>query len=333
MLGRQAKKLIKLMYGGLHGLHGESERTVPEYAHNMRTSFEEAYKHIREKVGDKQKHQKRLYNKKIHSQPYKPGDLDIVALEKVVVGKVARMTCAHRDTKKQLWQKNFLLLGTGFPELTGLVQVTGVRISLIDHEHMMVMMTRAKAKQQLEDELIRKEKQFYLVHALIQLYQVYLCILMQLPLGNYKLKILPTLTEVRYMLENSASRKREAVAEFLRREGVIYRKWIPKGRCLAFQVEQLVLPKYGMRYPEAVPLKNTDVEHIANKFAFQELWHPMGHLSSQSGVQQGDLLGPILFALVLQKLISTIDADDECLQLLLQAWYLDDGVLESCNGA
>ena len=75
MLGRQAKKLIKLMYGGLHGLHGESERTVPEYAHNMRTSFEEAYKHIREKVGDKQKHQKRLYNKKIHSQPYKPGDL------------------------------------------------------------------------------------------------------------------------------------------------------------------------------------------------------------------------------------------------------------------
>ena len=63
------------------------------------------------------------------------------------------------------------------------MQVTGVRISLIDHEHMMVMMTRAKAKQQLEDELIRKEKQFYLVHALIQLYQVYLCILMQLPLG------------------------------------------------------------------------------------------------------------------------------------------------------
>ena len=41
-----------------------------------------------------------------------------------------------------------------------------------------------------------------------------------------------------------------------------------------------------------------------------ELWHPMGHLSSQSGVQQGDPLGPMLFALVLQKLISTIDAND-----------------------
>ena len=45
--------------------------------------------------------------------------------------------------------------------------------------------------------------------------------------------------------------------------------------------------------------------------SYQELWHPMGHLSSQSGVQQGDPLGPMLFALVLQKLISTIDADDE----------------------
>ena len=55
MLGKQAKKLIKHMYGGLHG---ESERTVPEYAYNMRTSisFEEAYKYVREKVGDKQKH-------------------------------------------------------------------------------------------------------------------------------------------------------------------------------------------------------------------------------------------------------------------------------------
>eukprot|EP00731_Ephydatia_muelleri_P009283 Em0004g1621a len=65
-----------------------------------------------------------------------------------------------------------------------------------------------------------------------------------------------------------------------------------------------------------------------------ELWHPMGHLCSQSGVQQGDPLGPMLFALVLQKLISTIDADDECLQLLLQAWYLDDdGVLAGFGSA
>ena len=57
------------------------------------------------------------------------------------------------------------------------------------------------------------------------------------------------------------------------------------------------------------------------------IWHPLGHISSESGVQQGDPLGPLLFALVLQKLISSVDADDECVDLLYQAWYLDDGVI------
>ena len=50
-------------------------------------------------------------------------------------------------------------------------------------------------------------------------------------------------------------------------------------------------------------------------------------MSSQTGVQQGDPLGPMLFALVLHKLVSSIDADDGCLNLILQTWYLDDGVL------
>ena len=63
------------------------------------------------------------------------------------------------------------------------------------------------------------------------------------------------------------------------------------------------------------------------------LWHPMGRLSSESGVQQGDPLGPLLFALVLHKVISAIDADDECLDLLYQAWYMDDGVLAGKRSA
>eukprot|EP00731_Ephydatia_muelleri_P016073 Em0009g497a len=50
-------------------------------------------------------------------------------------------------------------------------------------------------------------------------------------------------------------------------------------------------------------------------------------LTSEAGVQQGDPLGPLFFALVLHKVIDTIDADDDCLHLILQAWYLDDGVL------
>ena len=50
------------------------------------------------------------------------------------------------------------------------------------------------------------------------------------------------------------------------------------------------------------------------------LWHSLGQLSSEAGVQQGDPLGPLFFALVLYKVVSAIDADDECLDLLFQAW-------------
>ena len=44
-------------------------------------------------------------------------------------------------------------------------------------------------------------------------------------------------------------------------------------------------------------------------------------------MQQGDPLGPVFFALVLHRIVPSIDADDDCLNLLYQAWYLDDGVL------
>ena len=50
----------------------------------------------------------------------------------------------------------------------------------------------------------------------------------------------------------------------------------------------------------------------------------MGRLQSQAGVQQGDPLGPLLFALALQEILPSLDPDH---QLNLQSWYLDDGVL------
>ena len=49
-----------------------------------------------------------------------------------------------------------------------------------------------------------------------------------------------------------------------------------------------------------------------------------GHIMSAIGVQQGDPLGPLLFALILHPLIHQIR--DSC-KLLLHAWYLDNGTL------
>ncbi|GJY07118.1 hypothetical protein Tco_0374172 [Tanacetum coccineum] len=48
------------------------------------------------------------------------------------------------------------------------------------------------------------------------------------------------------------------------------------------------------------------------------------HIWSASGVQQGDPLGPLIFALVLHPLVHKIR--DSC-KLLLHAWYLNDGTV------
>ena len=53
----------------------------------------------------------------------------------------------------------------------------------------------------------------------------------------------------------------------------------------------------------------------------------MGIITSEMGVQQGDPLGPLLFCLVLQKMISTIGGDPTCNGLKFHSWYIDDGVV------
>ena len=57
------------------------------------------------------------------------------------------------------------------------------------------------------------------------------------------------------------------------------------------------------------------------------LWHSMGTLTSEAGVQQRDPLGPFYFALVLHHLVLSISKGESCQDLLFNAWYLDDGVV------
>ena len=57
------------------------------------------------------------------------------------------------------------------------------------------------------------------------------------------------------------------------------------------------------------------------------LFHPMGTVSSETGVQQGNPLEPLFYCLVLHKLVATIISDEEASHLLYHKWYVDDGVV------
>ncbi|KAL5492004.1 hypothetical protein EMCRGX_G017390 [Ephydatia muelleri] len=90
---------------------------------------------------------------------------------------------------------------------------------------------------------------------------------------------------------------------------------------------QVILDECALHFPELLPWATWCYA------AHPLLWHPMGRIFSETGVQQGDPLGPLLFALVLQKILNAIDADDECIHILYQAWYLDDGTLAGKKSA
>ena len=84
---------------------------------------------------------------------------------------------------------------------------------------------------------------------------------------------------------------------------------------------QAVLNACALHIPELLPWSQWCYgQHPA-------LWHSLGTISSEIGVQQGDPLGPLLFCLVLQQIILAIAEDVDCESLLFHHWYIDDGVV------
>ena len=88
-----------------------------------------------------------------------------------------------------------------------------------------------------------------------------------------------------------------------------------------------VLQQCLMHFPEIYPWTSWCYSQ------HPKLLHPVGSISSASGVQQGDPLGPLLFALFLQSVLKKLAADPQCQQLLLSAWYLDDGAMAGPGSA
>ena len=82
---------------------------------------------------------------------------------------------------------------------------------------------------------------------------------------------------------------------------------------------QAFLSECSKHFPERLPW----VSWSCGQHPF--LWHTLGCLSSESGVQQGDPLGPLLFSLVLHILVMKIVPAPA--NIPFHAWYLHDGAV------
>ena len=84
---------------------------------------------------------------------------------------------------------------------------------------------------------------------------------------------------------------------------------------------QAVLDACGLHFPELLQCSSWYYGKHPT------LWHPLGTISSETGVQQGDPQGPLLICLVPQHVMSAIAEDADCASLLFHKWYVDDGVV------
>ena len=71
MFGRQARIPVDIMFGS----SPVTDTSPSAYATTLKQSLSSAYNHVRNKMNATFEHQKQLYDKKVHGQPYNVGDL------------------------------------------------------------------------------------------------------------------------------------------------------------------------------------------------------------------------------------------------------------------
>ena len=89
MYGREAKIPADIVYG----TPAEQPQTHSQYASNLRQSLEKAYSQARKEMNTAAQRQKSLYDKKVHGEPYKVGDLVWLLNPAVPKGKSRKLNC------------------------------------------------------------------------------------------------------------------------------------------------------------------------------------------------------------------------------------------------
>ena len=93
MFGRQARLPVDLLYGSELEAILKNTRTVPDYVVDLKKSLVEAYAAVRETLGTKLQRQKDFYNRKVHGEPHKAGDLVMLFSPVVPKGGARKFRC------------------------------------------------------------------------------------------------------------------------------------------------------------------------------------------------------------------------------------------------
>eukprot|EP00731_Ephydatia_muelleri_P022383 Em0014g974a len=239
----------------------------------------------------------------------------LVPLENYLEGKGVSVRCAHGDinfyplAKVEIGVKDLkliveaavaenptvpVLLGTDVPEL---FQLLGRQPEETCPQDVLIVMTRARARQQLEEEILRKEKERAAgarPRSIEESSNGSPTLSSEVPkredpvepkskgildISADELQRLQendsTLANIRQMVADEARKGEDS--EYFMKDGLLSRRWAPYGR-KEFEIEQLVLPKQLRRtvlelaheiplagHLEAIPLKSIDAEHVAEK--------------------------------------------------------------------